>query len=152
MSADKHQLFLLGKHMSGKFLKNSTAIFFFWQEFWISYRLNDISSAGKYLNFHCQAKQMTEKFIKNSSRIHQEFQSEMQLTLPISISVYTYHQFHKDKQHLPFGVEMGHFEEHQRQLLAFFGVLNRVWLGGGFCGRAGLHELLSVVQQSIEKE
>ena len=30
---------------------------------------NNISSADKYLNFHCQAKQMTEKFNKNSTRI-----------------------------------------------------------------------------------
>ena len=86
---------------------------------------------------------MTEKFIKNSNR-------KGSWLCPF-LFLYTYHQFHKDKQHLLFVVEMGHFEEHQRQLLAFFVVSNRVWLGGGFYGRAGLHELLSVVQQSIEK-
>jgi hypothetical protein len=84
-----------------------------------------------------------KQFFKNSNR-------KWSWLCPF-LFLYTYHQFHKDKQHLLFGVEMGHFEEHQRQRLAFFGVLNRVWSGGGFYGRAGLHVLLSVVQQSIEK-
>ena len=85
-----------------------------------------------------------KQFFKNSNR-------KWSWLCPF-LFLYTYHQFHKDKQHLLFGVEMGHFEEHQRQRLAFFGVLNRVWSGGGFYGRAGLHVMLFVVQKSIEKK